>query len=128
MKTLLIFLFFCTSVSAQQKGDKVILVKNVSFDHVVNTLLDNGYFIERKDDTYKTLRTDKFNVSGFKMVLNLRVKDSTCFITSKAVDMVIVGEVDIENIGTKASVYKTCFNKMNEIAKLIGNEIEYRKN
>lgn len=63
---------------SQTNGDNVILVKNVSFTQLCNSLLDSGYVISKKDVDLQTLSTEmrkykkSFN-AGY--VVHARVKD-----------------------------------------------------
>lgn len=88
MRRLLIIILFILPaiIFSQTKKDNLIIVKGISFDTVVNTLLDNGYFIEQKDMKDGTIITKpkpvnyansgKARYEATTMILYIRVKDS----------------------------------------------------
>lgn len=84
MKLLLFLVFMPAIVFAQPKDAKTIIVKNVTFTEVCSQLLDKGYAIEKKDDQLQTVRTEpkKYTTWNAAYVINIRVKDSTAFITA----------------------------------------------
>jgi hypothetical protein len=129
MKTVLIFClcFIITNCVAQNKGDNTILVKGVTFDQVVNALLDKGYKIDKLDKDFKTVKTEYCECRpkySYQILLNVRVKDSVAAISGKASNRNI--EIGIEN--QKWGLYKYSFDDMNNLAKSLKGELSYSKN
>lgn len=88
MKTiLLILLCLCPwFIFAQTipKDANIIVVKNVSFLEVCNTLLDSGYTIRKKDNELQTASTEDKEYPKLwnaTYVINIRVKDSVLYIS-----------------------------------------------
>lgn len=79
-----LFLFVYLPVFSQQKGDKTIIVKGVSFMEVCTNLLDKGYSIDKKDTELQTVKTEEKQYPKFwnaKYRINVRVKDSVAYIS-----------------------------------------------
>lgn len=84
MKIFLLSFFLIPILSQAQipSKAKTIIVKNVSFLDVCNSLLDNGYLIEKKDNDLQTVRTEAKQYPKYwnaAYVINVRVKDSVVF-------------------------------------------------
>lgn len=121
--------FLITSVSfSQSKGDNTILVKGVTFEQVVNKLLDQGYRIDKIDKDYKTVKTEYSEPrSGYtyKECLDIRVKDSVATITGKASNLGLEINIEYQKWG---GLYKLSFEDMNQFAKSLNGQIAYLKN
>lgn len=115
------------------KGANQIIVKGVSYDDLLNRLLDNGFAIQRKDAELKTVRTEfkkltaKGSVSYF---LDARVKDSVAVITGEWVNRLFAGTIYDSNVttviaNTKAPVPRDCFKAMNEFAMSLKGTNQY---
>lgn len=85
---LILFCLFLIAVSAQGQnipcGASTIIVHNVSFKSVCNSLLDSGYSIDRKDNDLQTVSTQpracpkRFSAT---YVIHARIKDSAVHFT-----------------------------------------------
>lgn len=80
----LLFLFFPISVLAQEipPKAKVIVIKNMGYQQVLDALLTKGYEIESRDAELKTVRTGaivypRYWNGAYK--INVRVKDSVAY-------------------------------------------------
>ncbi len=85
-----LFLFVYLPVFSQQKGDKTIIVKGVSFMEVCTNLLDKGYSIDKKDTELQTVKTEETQYPKFwnaKYRINVRVKDSVAYISGTFEDV-----------------------------------------
>lgn len=84
---LLIFLSYSQfSINAQSipRDVNTILISDISFNEVCEALLDANYFIEKKDNELKTVRTEAKNYPKYwnaKYTINIRVKDSIAYIS-----------------------------------------------
>lgn len=143
MKTILLILsfFFVTFCKSQSKGDNTILVKGVTFDQVVNALLDSGYRIDKIQKDFKTVKTEYRDICSNcvpQMIFDIRVKDSIATIKGTwRSDGGILGQAltgnkkndyiyfDIQNI--KGKIDKYIFNKMDSFARSFSGIISYAK-
>lgn len=137
---LLILLPYILHGQAPPKRCSLIRVKNVTFKEAVTSLLDAGYFIEKIDSNFLTIRTEPQDYSktkGGMISIDIRIKDSTAFITghcgltrgdfdSKGGNLMTVRYYyEIENRGMKGSIMKESFDKLNEFALSFKKEIVY---
>jgi hypothetical protein len=90
MKQSLIFVCLLIHLSAYSqdipKNADIIIVHSVTFDKVVNSLLDSGYIIEKMDKDFQTLKTEYRKLCKDcipEIIFNVRVKDSIATITGK---------------------------------------------
>jgi hypothetical protein len=84
----LLFFFSTTSIYSQSilKDANVIIVKGVDFKEVCNALLDSGYTIDKKDNDLQTASTEAKSYPKYwdlKYVVNIRIKDSSAYISGK---------------------------------------------
>jgi len=86
MKYLLLFFLFPLCAKSQTIPPKanVIIVKNVSFLEMCNSLLDAGYGIEKKDPELQIVQTEpirypKYYNGAYK--IKIRIKDSTAYVS-----------------------------------------------
>ena len=64
----------------------VIIVKNISFLRICNSLLDSGYNIHKKDNELMTAETDQRHYPKYwnaTYCIKIRVKDSTAYISGE---------------------------------------------
>jgi hypothetical protein len=81
----LLFQFIVYSQIIPKNAD-AITVKDVTFDQVVNSLLDSGYVMEKIDKDFHTLTTDYRKLCKDclpEITFNVRVKDSVATISGK---------------------------------------------
>lgn len=141
MKFLLIILFAPVFCIAQNKKDNLILVKGVSFQESVSSILDAGFIIEKIDSNFKTLSTDfkegKDKNKWMKLRFHIRVKDSTVYIKGDWYNTIFIGkrvlgtDQSIEN-NTERIIYssgnaKACFEEMKKFALSFNKPVEYKK-
>ncbi|MBK7289187.1 MAG: hypothetical protein IPI78_02440 [Chitinophagaceae bacterium] len=143
MKSILIVILLspliCFSQGNIEKGVNTIHVADVSFNQVVDRLLDAGYYIEKIDSNFQTIKTE-FKNGGVKNKLNkfrlfIRVKDSLAIITGQFYNTYLLGtklfgvEQTIENstnpIANKSGNQKSCFNEMNTFAMSFNKPTTY---
>jgi hypothetical protein len=140
MKPIFFLLLFSFNLSAQtnikhvpKKVTKIILTtdqnQESNFDYMMNTLLDNGYTIEKRDSEYGTIKTDPQPLSGqnnCNYFFNIRVKDNQIIISGQyifnaAISYGVVTSTpswdNIINIGMNGSVNKITFIHMYEFAQ-----------
>lgn len=134
-----IILLIPVGLCAQEipKDANRIIVKNVSLDKVINTLLDNGYSISQKDTTYGTVDTSpRSEKKGTSRIFHIRIKENTAYITGELnLNMSIGGSVSKQNStyepivykGWRTGAYKLNFGYLDAFAKLLGNEISYER-
>lgn len=112
---------------------KTIIVTGVSFLQVCNALLDSGYTIDKKDNELQTVTTearDYPKLWNAKYTINIRVKDSTAYITGKSINPVMPD--DLEYLTNKKgqpfskSLYTYPFLLINDFAKAFNKEIQYK--
>lgn len=137
MKTafiVLLTLFSLVSNSqAIPKGANMIVVKEVGFNQVVNTLLDLGYFIDKKDSEFETVITQPRAVDNgvWSYFVQVRVKDSTAYVSGQLkVKVTPFGNgadtySQIEYRGMKGSPNKEGFSKLEDIAKALKGTVSY---
>jgi hypothetical protein len=149
MKKLTLVLFLLTStLSIAQTIDNPpkktwkILIKNsnnkeVNFQLIGQTIIDNDFSIEKKDVDYLTMETTPKITEGqtSTFYLKLIAKDNLIILTGMGKSRVNVSLANIEdeyskikNIGMSGSVAKDQFKAMLNFAKLFsgnGNEFEF---
>lgn len=128
MKTLLLFclLIITSAAQAQNKGDNTILVKGVTFDQVVNTLLDQGFKIDKIDKDFKTVRTEFKEPNpkySYKVSYDIRVKDDVAIITGET----ITSNMKFEIKNGKSGLDKLAFESMSNFAKSLNGGMSYAK-
>ena len=111
-----------------------IIVKNVGFNQVCNALLDSGYKIEKKDADLQTVRTEAKQYPKYwnaTYTVDIRVKDSTAFITAKSHST--FGEMEISNNCNKKgesrpkSMITYPFLLLSSFATCFKQEVTYEK-
>jgi hypothetical protein len=115
---------FCQGII---KGANEIRVANVSFDTVMNRLLDLGYTIDQSDRQFFNVKTDGKSPCkdcNGEMLLAVRIKDSVAYIRGKFSSGVIQDH-DIEN--QKWGMYKATFAAMNDFALSLNRPVQYFK-
>ena len=137
MKKLVLTLFLFTSIIAIGQNNSIdkppkktwkILIKNsnnkeVNFNLVGQTIIENDFSIEKKDKDFFTLETtpkttDKeINTYYFKFV----AKDNLIILTGMAKSTFDNSFFKIVNKGMKGSILKEQFNAMFDFAKLFHN-------
>lgn len=143
MKILFLMLFLPTIIFSQEapSGANAILVKNIVFQKVVSSLLDQNFEIDKIDKDFLTVKTKfkKVQDKSFSYTLQLsfyiRIKDSTAMVSGEYIlGNQYVAEQglyrsDIINKGKPKNYNEAyqAFLKMNEFAKSLGGDsIEYQ--
>jgi len=131
------------SFSQAPKQANQIIVESVSYNQVLSTLTDNGYYVDKKFDDLQTVYTVKrqvdegaiklFENSAAKftdVIFYIRVKDSVAYITGKFEIETTkeFGLLPIVNRGMKGSAYRVAWDAMNNIAESLKGKIDYVKN
>lgn len=107
-----------------QKTNAVKVV-GVSFEQVVNSMLDSGYIMKSIDKDFKTLKTeprDACKTCAPKVVFDVRVKDSIAYFTGKWYNGGM--EFDIEYF-KRSPAHKVTFNAMLVAASALAKPVEY---
>jgi hypothetical protein len=115
-----------------------IIVKNVSFDQCVNTLLDMGYKVDKIDKDYQTVKTefkepDNKKLNATLISINVRVtRDSVAVITSVWRNTTGVftdkdEDIPVDYSPSKLLVKKDIFAVMDRYAKRLSPTVEYMK-
>src|SRR6478735_5573081 len=92
MKTILIaFIFFSFTASAQDipKKANTIIAKGISFNEVINQLLDKGYFVDKADTAFNLITTKETTCKlnkGVFVTYMIRIKDSSVIIKGTCTD------------------------------------------
>lgn len=113
------------------KNANTIVVNNISFDTVVSTLLDKGFYIEKKDKDDRTIKTEPKPIkqnSPILVSMYIRVKDSRAYISGTfTIDgMKDFGISPIQNKGMNGSPLRNSFNYLNQFALSFGKPVEYK--
>lgn len=135
MKTILTILFIgFLNTQAQPKNTNTIIVKDVTFDQIAQTLTDQNIAIKNKDAQTGTITTDaiKYRKGSGTMALFIRVKDSTAYISGTFDPQVTIFNqhssiYQIEYRGWKGSDLLLAFQRMQAIAEGLRAEIYYAK-
>lgn len=116
----------------QPKGSKKIIITGVSFNQVVNAILDSGFQIKDIDKDFLTMTTKPFG--DWNQILYLRVKDSVATLTG---EMIAGFKLDVEqhwdppyqghNWFTHNRGMVETWNMMDGIAKSFKKPITYSK-
>jgi len=120
------------------KNANTIIIKGVSFEQVVNNLLDSGFKIDKIDKEYHTVKTEYRKVCTDcvpELYLDVRVKDSIATITGKwkSTANLFFPATTNENAyifeikNERDKVPKRCFAIMNNFAKALNSQISYSK-
>lgn len=143
MRTLLIILLlfplFSFSQSKIEKGTNTINVIGITFKQAAESLLDAGFYIEKTDSIFQTIKTEFKTGTGknkwMKLRLFVRVKDSTAIITGQWYNSIFIGsklfgiEQTIENNTSKIKYSsgneKNCFMEMNSFALSFKRQTQY---
>jgi|SRR5688572_33339120 len=136
--TILFFAFHLSS-SGQAIPSKAntILVKGVSFTEICTALLDAGYSIEKKDSELQTVRTEPKKYPKYwnaTYVVNIRVKDSTAYISGKFTgasgglfkDDPIYNHTNKKGETHEKSMFGYPFLLLNEFAQSFKKEVSYQ--
>lgn len=121
------------------KKTNTIEVQGVTFRQMAASLMDAGYYIEKADSNFQTIRTEFKTGTGknknMKMRLMVRIKDSTAIITGDWYNTMFVGSKFLGKEGTvENSTYpieyasvnpKNCFIEMDEFAKSFNKPTAY---
>jgi hypothetical protein len=130
----LAFLLIAGSVTAQTKGDNLIIVNGVNFRDAMISTLNAGYQIADKDESMGTFSTAaKTEKHGSSRIIHVRIKDSIAYITgdfnlNMSFGTFIRVEPTYEPIvwkGWKTGAYRLNFVLMENLAKAFGGEIKY---
>lgn len=141
MKSLLLCLLIPCLCISQPKGTNTIKIIGVTFNQVVNGLLDAAYTLEKIDSNYQTIKTEFRDGTGknkwMKLRLLIRVKDSVAIITGQWYNSMLIGhkvfgqDQTIETATSKIEYTfgnpKNCFNEMNAFALTFNKPVEYSK-
>ncbi len=149
MKKLLFALFLLTSIltiaqtidNPPKKAWKILIKnsnnKEVNFQLIGQTIIDNDFSIEKKDVDYLTMETTPKVTEGQTSTYYLKfiAKDNLIILTGMGKSRINVSLANIEdeyskikNIGMSGSVAKDQFKAMLNFAKLFsdnGNEFEF---
>lgn len=124
-----VVLFFVSAPGiAQPKNSNLILVKGVTFNQVLNILLDKGYFIDKKENDIQTAKTEPKQMGNgvWNYFVQIRVRDSTAFIYGQVKFNGRNEEYSpIVNKGIKGGPQREGFRRLNEIALALKGEISY---
>jgi hypothetical protein len=115
-----------------------IIVTGVTFSEVCNALLDARYAIDRKDSDLQTIRTEAKAYPKYwnaTYIINVRVKDSTAYITGTATvadgqlfkDEPIYNQTDRKGATQPKSMFGYAFLLLNEFAQSFKREVSYQK-
>jgi hypothetical protein len=136
VKLLIIFLLpvMAFAQTPPKKASRII-VEGVSFDQVVNEILDKGWKIEKSDKAIGTIKTEKISLfksdNGY-LIINIRVKDSIATISGVCGFVGQTygdnGNTEVANKGMKGSIIKESFSRMNDLALELSNRIKYTVN
>jgi len=136
---LILSLSIVTSYSQIHKNCKTIIVKHVGFLEVCNMLLDKNYKIEKKDNelqTVETTQTEYIKSFNATFIIEVRVKDSTAYITGNftappggglAYKEPIYNVVDKNGVTKVKTLSGYPFSKLVEFAKAFNKEVEFIK-
>lgn len=150
MKRILFFALVINSLNtfSQVKNDNTIIIKNISFSFIMNSLLDQGYTIDKYDTLFHTIKTalkdgrreDGKPTNLFKIFLDIRVKDSLVIIKGQGVAAVTLqlfknstgysetsNYYPIQNKGMKNSELRSSWVMMDNFAKSFKTDIVYSK-
>ena len=120
-----------------KKTSKIILENDLSkddnFSHVIETLLDNDFSIEDKDEEYGTIKTDLEKVDGLNASYHFifRAKENQIIVRGEYIIHATINYggaeskpsfSDIENRGSRGSVPKKSFTAMYEFAQLLESD------
>jgi hypothetical protein len=133
---LIAFLFPLASYTQEPpKNSTGITVSNTDLMAVANALLDNGFRIDKKDTELGTLKTEErgYENNVWFLVIDVRVKDSTAYITGQIKVMVSpIGNTrrlyePVIYKGMKKAPYRLAFAAMDEIARSLNGHVTYSK-
>jgi hypothetical protein len=129
MKQLLVIVLLCLSstIFAQTKGDNVIYAKGVTFEQVVNTLLDSGFVVKEIDKDFHTVITKYKSFSPtYGLTLDIRVKDNIAIIKGKGL---ITPSTNSRSIAIDTVYFPVAilWNQMDSFAKSLTDNITYSK-
>lgn len=122
------------------KNADVITVNGITFEKVVNSLLDSGFVIEKMDKEFHTVKTEYRKLCKDcipEILFNVRVKDSTAIITGKwrSTGNIFGGlesKKDLDNAyvfdikNEKMKVPRLAFQAMKTFAVSLNGEISYQ--
>lgn len=140
MKEFLILLTF-TGISLISPGQTPpknatgISVTGADLLSVANALLDKGFKIDKKDNELGTLKTEErgYENNMWYLVIDVRVKDSTAYITGQIKVMVSpMGNTrrlyePVIYRGMKNAPYKLAFAEMDSVAHALSANVNYTK-
>lgn len=129
---LAIFLIISMASYGQGKGTNTITISNVSFDQVVNALLDSGLQIKQIDKDFKTIQTKPYG--DYEMSIYVRVKDGTATVTGQFIQARMIFDIAQYyneyptggGINHNKMMVKT-FEWMDNFAKSFHTEVSYAK-
>lgn len=116
------------------KDANVIIVKGVDFKEVCNALLDSGYTIDKKDNELQTASTEAKSYPKYwslNYVVNIRIKDSSAYISGKIYGSPLINYEPIFNHCKKSgqtypkSAYGYPFILLNNFALGFKKEVSY---
>lgn len=132
------FINFAYSQDIIPKKANTIIVKDVSFNEIVNRLLDSGFIINLMDKEYQFVKTEYKKVCLDcvpSVMYNIRIKDSAAIIKGtwqSSGNFLQIGMgsnnetlyvFPIQN--EKLKVPKTCFSMMNNFALSFNKPVQY---
>lgn len=140
MKAIWVVLFItiwsCANAQDIPKGMNIIVVGGTCFDSVVAKVLDNGFFFQTKDTVTKSLTTQPKYWSGGmggNVIINIRVKDSTAYISGLYNVNAKLGNIDLRDYTpvlsakSKGMFRSLPFEEMNKLALSLHGIITYQK-
>lgn len=130
----IIFLIPILSFAQQKKDNAIVIHEAIAIEKIKSVLFSSGYLINNSDLGF--ISTDARELSVFNLKIGVLRTDSTVtikgwiqylatiqFAGTKAQDTYTL----LYYAGVNGSYYKTAWNELDKIAKLLSEKIEYVK-
>jgi hypothetical protein len=139
MKNVLLCLFLmCALTSFGQKHDTKIIVAVADTSGVIKKLVDilneRGYTVDQQSDKFVSTKERAVSKAAQPTEIKIKafLKDTALIFSGEfKVNITFMGSPpsfwDIENRGSKGSVFKITWSEMDDIAKRFGDKITYGK-
>ncbi len=133
---ILLFLFLSQNCFSQDipKKANTIIIHGLTYQTVIDTLLERNFTIDKRDTALKTLVTNPRTIKSMTIIVSARVKDSSVIITGQVnfnIGITLGGVYtessydEIAYTGTMGSLYKKAFMILNNLALSFNKPIEY---
>lgn len=116
--------------SLAPKKSNTVKISGVTYEGIMNIMLDKGYRIEKSDDKFQTIVSEPFTIhlksgkaSTAKVIVYVRVKDSVAIIKGDAINMGFKFKAE----SGKNDVPGRAFEELYEIARISGEKIDYAR-